>query len=65
MKVLHASKYEYLGLTELPINGELYYTFKCIKVNFDPEVLLLKQAKLVDDSDTPIYFDESKLRKIV
>lgn len=66
MKIFHDNKYTYIGIVELPLDGNKYYAFKCIKENFDPEVVLVKQAKVVSDNlDQPLYYDEKDLELVI
>lgn len=51
MKVLHEDSYEYVG-----VEGE-WHKFKCIKDNFDPEMLLLYRARMILKDGTSRFFD--------
>lgn len=63
MKTFLRSKYEYIGVRKICSDRnnrdeEVYYAFRCIKANFSPEVVLVKEARLLYDDWGCVYFNE-------
>lgn len=51
MKVLHEKYYDYIGVV-----GS-WHAFKCTKVGFDPEVILLYRARMIMNDGSDKFFD--------
>lgn len=63
MKIFSRDKYEFLGIRALAIGDseqieECFFAFKCIKVDFSPEIVLVKEAKLVYADWGYVYFNQ-------
>lgn len=59
MKVFNANKYKFVDVT--CFNDEPYYAFECIKEDFSPEVVLVKEARLEIQPKQWLFFDEIQL----
>jgi hypothetical protein len=51
MKTLNAKEYKYLGTTGT------WHVFKCVKENFDPEVLYLYRARVIEENGKSKFYD--------
>lgn len=63
MKIFHHDKYQYLGMQSVPSKG-LFYAFECKKVNFKPEIVFVREAKLLLPNGKAKFFDEVDLRML-
>jgi hypothetical protein len=51
MKTLHAQDYDYLG------RDGYWHVFKSVKTRFDPEILYLARARVINLDGSSIYYD--------
>jgi hypothetical protein len=51
MKTLNAKEYKYLGVKDN------WHVFECVKSNFDPEVLYLYRARVIQDDGSSKFYD--------
>lgn len=51
MKTLNAKEYQYLGVKDT------WHVFKCVKSNFDPEVLFLYRARVIKEDGSSRFYD--------
>lgn len=62
MKIFSRDKYEFIGVRELTCSseasGDYYFAFRCIKRNFSPEVVFVKEARLEYANWGHVFFNE-------
>lgn len=63
MKVFNSNKYQFFDIVEC--DNIPYYAFRCLKTDFSPEIVLVRQARVDFNGTSRMFFDECVLDRVV